>query len=185
MTRNHFKLITTFFIIGAVCLTAGFCCPNKESAATDNNIGGTGTYFIQSNLLKKAMDYLGVDSPDKAVAVWSEGLKQRNGAMQYSVMTKELKAVYAKDLENGHENWVTGVSSPWVEGYTILNKDKSHNAHIYNIKYNTATSAGPFDPFYVKLTVVRDGDFWRISEVNGDQASTAYTGFTDQSATVS
>ncbi len=142
-------------------------------------------YPIQNKLLKDAMDYVGVCEPNKAVEVWSEGLRQRNGAMQYSIMTKALKDIYAKDLEKSFPNWVTGVSSPWVDGYKIFNVERvSDVAEIFHLKYTTATSAGEFEPFFVTLKVVKDGEFWRISSVIGDEASTAYTGFVYKNHTI-
>lgn len=154
----------------------------KVEDCLDNyiNIGGGDVvrYSTQSNLLKGAMDYVGVATPDKAVEVWSEGLRLRSAGIQYSVMTKELKDIYAKDLEKRNANWVTGVSSPWVEGYKIIGKEKVDNkTYIFRLKFNTATSTGEFEPFAVTLKVVKDGDFWRISEVDGDETSTVYTGF--------
>jgi hypothetical protein len=148
------------------------------------NIGGGDIVqcSVQRDLLKDAMSYVGVDTPKKAVDVWSEGLKQRSAAIQYSVMTKELKDIYEKDLKERNANWVTGMSSPWVDSHEITNEKKVNDkTQIFEVKYNTATSAGESEPFTVILEVIKDNDFWHISKVNGDESSTAYTGFKDKS----
>lgn len=144
------------------------------------NIGGGDIVrcSVQRDLLKDAMNYVGVDSPEKAVDVWSEGLKQRSAAIQYSVMTKELKDIYEKNLKETNANWVTGMSSPWVEGYEIINEKKVNDkTQSFEIKYDTASSTGASAPFTVVLEVINDNDFWHILKVNGDETSTAYTGF--------
>ncbi len=141
------------------------------------NIGGGDVirYKAQSDLLKEATDYLGVDSPEKAAFVWAEGVRKRSGAMQYSVMTKNLKEAYEKDLAG---QFVTGMSSPWIEHFEINETGKSgDNAQAFEVNFSTITSAGPSEPFAVKLEIIKDGDFWRISKVLGDEISLAYTGF--------
>lgn len=148
------------------------------------NIGGGDIVrcSVQRDLLKDAMNYVGVDSPEKAVEVWSKGLMRRSAAIQYSVMTKELKDIYEKNLKESFANWVTGMSSPWVESYEIINEKKvSDKTQRFEVKYNTATSAGVSTPFTIVLEVVNDNDFWHISKVNGDETSTAYTGFQHKS----
>lgn len=148
------------------------------------NIGGGDIVqcSVQRDLLKDAMNYVGVDTAKKTVDVWSEGLKQRSAAIQYSVMTKKLKDIYEKDLKERNANWVTGMSSPWVDSYEITNEKKVNDkTQVFEVEYNTATSTGVSEPFTVILEVIKDNDFWRISKVNGDELSTAYTGFKDKS----
>lgn len=52
-----------------------------------------------------------------AAQTWAEGVKTRNGALQYAVMTPELKKENYQELSEG--NWSTGTSSPWVETFEI------------------------------------------------------------------
>ncbi len=51
-------------------------------------------YEIRSELLMSAMYNVGVCKTEDAAKIWSEGLKMRSAAMQYSVMTKELEEKY-------------------------------------------------------------------------------------------
>jgi|GEM_PF-1627773 len=144
------------------------------------NIGGGDIVrcSAQRDLLKDAMNYVGVDSPEKAIEVWSEGLMRRSAAIQYSVMTKELKDIYENNLKETFANWITGMSSPWVAGYEIISeKEVNDTTQSFEVKYNTATSTGMSTSFIVVLDVVYENDFWQISKVTGDETSTAYTGF--------
>lgn len=143
----------------------------------DSSVNIHSTDNAKVRLLEDAIDNLGTVSPEKAIEVWSKGLKDRSAALQYSVMTDQLKEIYKKSLDdNGYEFWVTGVSSPWVENYEIIDQTESNDeSYVYKIKYNTKTSDGDYN-FNVSLTLVKEGDFWKISDINGDKDSEAYTG---------
>lgn len=146
-----------------------------EEVATALNIN---KYEVRSDLLMTAMDNVGVAKPEEAIAIWSNGLKMRSAAMQYSVMTTKLKGIYAAQLEKTFSNWVTGMSSPWVDSYKILsNEKKNDNTNIYTVSYITMTSTGPAGEYKAKLTVVKEKDFWRISTVVTDKELVPYTGF--------
>ncbi|MBE6012637.1 stalk domain-containing protein [Anaeropeptidivorans aminofermentans] len=129
-------------------------------------------------LLYDAIDRLGAVSPEKAIDIWSQGLIERNAAIQYAVMTDALKESYVKSLEeNGYDFWITGVSSPWVESYEISDKvNTSDIKQEYHIKYNTKTSEGSYH-FNVTLLLIKDGDYWKIEDIAGDEESSAYTGY--------
>lgn len=112
-----------------------------EEVATALNIN---KYEVRSDLLLKAMDYLGVCSPEEAVNIWSNGLKMRSAAIQYSVMTSKLKLEYKADLEKTFSNWVTGMSSPWVDSFQIIKTEKKvDDSYVFSVKYITKTSTGP------------------------------------------
>lgn len=129
-------------------------------------------------LLEEASNYIGAVSQEKTIDIWSNGLKKRSAALQYIVMTESLKEIYVKSLEeNGYDFWVTGVSSPWVENYEVLKANKlNDDSYEYEIKYNTKTSEGDYN-FFVTLKLIKEGDFWKVAEVNGDEDSHTYTGF--------
>jgi hypothetical protein len=135
-------------------------------------------YEVRSALLMEATDSVGACGPEEAARVWAEGLKRRSAAMQYAVMTKALKDKYAKQLEATFPNWVTGVSSPWVQGYEIMEaKMASENEYAYRMLFSTASSSGPAGAWEARLTVVKDGDYWRVSKVDADRELDVYTGF--------
>ncbi|HBT16583.1 MAG TPA: hypothetical protein DEB05_06460, partial [Firmicutes bacterium] len=55
--------------------------------------------------------------PLTAAKTWAEGVKTRNGAMQYVVMSSNLRKEFYKQFMEA--NWSTGVSSPWIESYKV------------------------------------------------------------------
>lgn len=135
-------------------------------------------YEIRSRLLMEAMSEIGVYIPEKTVEVWVNGLKKRNAAMQYSVMTQKLKDKYAKQLEETAPNWVTGQSSPWIESYKIIKVERLDESNYrFHITISTMTSTGPAGEYSAILTVTREGYYWRISMLSLEEGLYAFTGF--------
>jgi hypothetical protein len=166
-------VIIVLLIIVLFSLFANFI--DIKAVATALNIN---KYEIRSDLLIAAMDNVGVCKPEDAAIVWSNGLKMRSAAMQYSVMTKKLKTEYAAQLEEGFSNWVTGMSSPWVDSFKIAKSDKlNDNIYTFNVVFSTMTSTGPAGDYNAKLNVIKEKDFWRISNIVMDNELYPYTGF--------
>lgn len=135
-------------------------------------------YEIRSELLMEAMDSVGVCDAKSTAEVWASGLKNRSAALQYSVMTEELKNKYEKQLETTFPNWVTGTSSPWVESYDIVKAEESgKNRCIFLLNFSTMTSTGPAGDYKAELTIEQEGDFWRITDISMDEGLYAFTGF--------
>jgi hypothetical protein len=146
-----------------------------EEVATALNIN---KYEVRSELLLSAINKLGVCKPEDAVNTWSEGLRTRNAAMQYSVMTNKLKEEYFNQLEKTFSNWVTGMSSPWIDSYKIIKTDKKSDKEcLITVQFSTMTSTGPAGDYKAILTVIKDKDFWKISSINADEGLYPYTGF--------
>lgn len=134
-------------------------------------------YEVRSDLLMHAMDYVGVCTSDAAIQVWVEGMKSRNGAMQYSVMDAKLKKEYVKQLEQYNQYWVTGMSSPWIYSYKITGKTKIGSAQYrYQLLLSTITSAGPAGDYKAEVVVDQNGDFWQITKITADKELYAYMG---------
>lgn len=135
-------------------------------------------YEVQSKLLKEAMKEVGVSTPLQAADVWAQGLKQRSAALQYAVMGNKLKLEYEEKLKDTAPNWVTGISSPWINNYEIVSaKEITPKKYEVEILFSTMTSAGPFGDYNAVLTIQQFGDFWRITDINTVKELDAYTGF--------
>lgn len=174
-------------VVAGICLLAVFLlnvigyCFNWRYVSIFAAASETNKYEVRSYLLTEAMDQVGVCCPEDAADVWSNGLVTRSAALQYSVMNKELKEEYANQLEKSAPNWVTGMSSPWVDSYKIVKtQTPSENSRIIELTYSTATSTGPAGDYKAVLTIAKEGDFWRITEISADPGLYPYMGFTPE-----
>ncbi len=78
-------------------------------------------------------------TPEEAAAAWASGVKTRNGAQQYAVMSPDLQKKMLSDFESMY--WVTGTSSPWVERFEISPKEILDDGSCkFEILFNLATS---------------------------------------------
>ncbi|MGI6161228.1 MAG: hypothetical protein ACOYJD_04280 [Christensenellales bacterium] len=158
-----------------ICFAAVYITLNAADRANIVS-GGVNDAEVRSRLLMEAMDYVGVCDATDAAGVWASGLKQRSAALQYSVMDAVLKAEYAKQLETAAPNWVTGMSSPWVKSYSIIDiQTPDENTSIIRIVFSTATSTGVAGDYEAVLTLTRQEPFWRITGIDADEGLYPYT----------
>jgi hypothetical protein len=86
------------------------------------------------------------------VEKWAKGLKDRNGALQYAVLSPELKEQNLYSYESCR--WVTGTSSPWIERYEIIRETKTGDeTWECEVKFELATSTGPAGSSVTKVVV--------------------------------
>lgn len=138
--------------------------------------GQVNPYKTRSELLMDATDYTGVFTPEQASEVWAKGLEHRSAAMQYTVMTSKLKMEYAEQLDRLGSNWVTGMSSPSVQGYTLTKVNKVDDTHIeINLRIEVAATYSPSEFYNAKLWITREGEFWRIDRILTDEGLYPYT----------
>src|SRR5690554_6112773 len=78
--------------------------PATDSVPVENE--ETDVLKIQVYLLEKALK---PQDPAAAAGAWAEGVKTRNGAWQYAVLSPELKEEYYEKF--AEINWTTGTSS--------------------------------------------------------------------------
>ena len=142
-------------------------------------LAGRDPYEVRSELLMEATQKTGVGSHEDAAHVWAEGLAMRSAALQYTVMTADLQDEYAGQLTSrGFTNWVTGVSSPWVEQAVIRDVQcADENTYVYYLGFMLMTSTGSAGEYGAALTIIRDGDFWRIAKIAIDPQLEPYTGY--------
>jgi hypothetical protein len=93
----------------------------------------------QVALLEEAV---AANTPREAVETWAKGIKERNGALQYAILSPELREQKRDFYESCR--WVTGVSSPWIKDYHIVSERRTaDDTWIYDVKYSWETSSGP------------------------------------------
>ncbi|MTK12592.1 MAG: hypothetical protein F8N39_11045 [Clostridiaceae bacterium] len=115
-------------------------------------------------LFKESINEFGATSPEDAVDIWAKGVKTRNGALQYAVLSKSLKARMEKSLNN--TSWITGASSPWIESYKIT-EYKKINRITYKAIINFHLMTDNLDAGYVnaELNIEKSGKHWVISKI--------------------
>ncbi len=99
-------------------------------------------------------------SADEAINMYAEAIKNRNGVVQYGLLTGKLKKEKYFDFADAY--FVTGVSSPWVDSYEIRNT----GVDTYAIDFVYKTSV-PDESFLetLNLTVENTDEFWRIHSI--------------------
>jgi hypothetical protein len=104
-------------------------------------------------------------SADEAVQTWAKSVKSRNGAVQYAVLSPSLQAQTAKTYEE--MNWVTGLSSPWVDSYEVSAGAQADNkgTKTYEVSFKLKTSTGDAGSGTVKVTVGPQDDKWFITDL--------------------
>ncbi len=118
------------------------------------------------NQVKQLEAALAPAGPQEAVETWARGVKSRNGALQYAVLSPELKE--QKRLEFEGMNWVTGTSSPWVESYRIEDKAQGEAEWEYAVSFEFASSTGPAGSYTSIVTARQYGQSWYVSQINDD-----------------
>jgi acid phosphatase class B len=115
--------------------------------------------------------------PLTAAKTWAEGVKTRNGALQYAVMSSNLKKeYYAKFVE---ANWSAGVSSPWVESYKVTEKYKIDNEmYRYEVEFTYTDSTKSKFATREDITINKFKDDWLISSIETIEAKGEITEIT-------
>lgn len=130
----------------------------NEPNNTVNTLQGVVTLF------KESINEFGAASPEDAVDIWAKGVKTRNGALQYAVLSKSLKAKMEDSLNN--TSWITGASSPWIDSYKIT-EYKKINCITYKAIINFHLMTAKLDAGYVnaELTIEKSSKHWVISKI--------------------
>ncbi|WP_258361205.1 hypothetical protein, partial [Moorella sulfitireducens (nom. illeg.)] len=116
----------------------------------------------QLTLLEKALT---PKSPGEAVQSWATGVKNRNGAWQYALLAPAFKEKCRPDYER--MGWVTGVSSPWVEKYTILEQEEEQDGSWrFTVQFDLMASTGPAGSYINHVTVQHQDGGWYITGID-------------------
>ncbi len=97
---------------------------------------------------------------NSAIEMYAKSIKERNGAIQFGLMDKDNRMANYTNLND--LNFVTGVSSPWVDSYEIL----STGDNTFKITFHLKTS-DPKDVITMTsdIQLVEDGTTFRIKNL--------------------
>lgn len=164
MLKKMSMLIAILVLGISTVAFAGSLNGTKNSTVTETS----SVQEVEKSSLEEQLEMLEMGivptHPDETVEIWAKAVKQRNGALQYALMTKEAKASVKNAFEKFH--WVTGVSSPWVESFKVINKkEQKDKTFIYEVEFRLATSTGYAGKDYATLMVGKNGDQWFIEKI--------------------
>ncbi|MBP1930566.1 copper amine oxidase N-terminal domain-containing protein [Ammoniphilus resinae] len=109
---------------------------------------------------------LAAKTPKETVQTWAEAVQNRNGAVQFAVLSPDLKEKTRSHYEQLH--WVTGVSSPWVDKVNITKEEKSDdNTWEFEVEFQLKTSTGNAGLESASLKVKEIDGSWYITQVLG------------------
>lgn len=138
---------------------------SESTRSVDINTPELASLQRQVNLLQNA---LSPATPKEAVEKWAKGVKERNGALQYAVLSPQFKELRLSVYESC--NWVTGTSSPWIERYEITKETQTADtAWEYQVSYEYATSTGPTGSGEQKIVVKQYEKAWYITQIDGEK----------------
>lgn len=118
---------------------------------------------LQIQRLEEAIKILTPQDQLGVVKTWAEGVKRRNGVLQYTVMSPELQKQMYDYFVSLY--WVTGTSSPWVESYEIKEIYKSEKTYRYEVEFTYTDSTGAK---YIEKQYITVKDFdgnWLVSAI--------------------
>jgi hypothetical protein len=86
---------------------------------------------------------------------WAQAVMDRDGKAQYDLLSTQLQTASYASYKAG--DWVTGVSSPWVQSYEV-----SMNGDNAVMTYTYATSEGPAGRSQETLSFIEEDGKLRI-----------------------
>lgn len=97
---------------------------------------------------------------NSAVEMYAKSVKERNGAIQFGLMDRDNRLAYYSNLND--LNFITGVSSPWVDSYEIL----STGDNTFKITFHLKTSeAKDVITMISNIKFVEDGTTFRVKSL--------------------
>ncbi|WP_274650979.1 copper amine oxidase N-terminal domain-containing protein [Paenibacillus humicola] len=143
----------------AEALGANVNWDNGTKTVTIDTPAASGDTKQQIQLLQQA---LAPESADDAVKSWAEWVKNRNGAAQYALLSAALQTKLADTYKD--MNWVTGLSSPWVDSYQVSARTAGAGGSMnYTVTFKLKDSTGDAGSGSVNVTVGSKDAGWLIS----------------------
>lgn len=120
----------------------------------------------KADLFHQAMDVFSAKTAIEAATFWAEGVKSRNGVLQYAMMDEKLKKSFSQAMERERPSWVTGFSSPWVKAYEVVEKRGAgwRKCRI-TVKFDLASSMGDEGSGQAVLLIAKEGRRWVIRDI--------------------
>ncbi|NOU93040.1 hypothetical protein GC093_07305 [Paenibacillus sp. LMG 31456] len=120
---------------------------------------------MQVRSLENALE---AESPEEAVRTWIRGVQKRSGAIQYAVLSPDLRQKTKQEFEDHF--WVTGVSSPHMGKVEHLHTkevspDKVQVSFDYPLVVMNGTIGKGSACILVEKINRESSDYWAISDI--------------------
>lgn len=143
---------------------------NGDQNAVEVETQQTDSLRQQVRMLESA---LAAKTPQDAVELWAKAVQTRNGALEYGILSPRLKELKRASFEAA--NWVTGISSPWLERYMIHpGKVNADGSQTFEVQFDYRTSTDIDQPVRwndipsFPVVVQQFDDFWYVSRFPED-----------------
>lgn len=163
--RNWILLFISFFFVTGLLNGVAYAANSTKSDSVVTNVTPDPTSLQRQ--VELLQDWIAPQSANEAVQTWAKAVKMRNGAVQFAVLSQELQEQTKGKFEE--QNWVTGLSSPWVDKYSILKKSKMDKGiEAYTVEFRLATSTGYAGSVKAFLTIENLNGKWLITGIKGE-----------------
>lgn len=127
---------------------------------------------------------LKAETSKDALKVWIRAQQMRSGALQYSILSKQLQESVLSEIKE--RGWTTGGSSPKLSDQVMIKQEQKVNdtTVIYTVSYESLLQGKVYERLEQKIEIkayeTPIGTYWKISNVTGD---TGYYTYNNLSAT--
>ncbi|MBC2582397.1 hypothetical protein [Clostridium sp. DJ247] len=103
------------------------------------------------------------ESPDEVAELWAKGIKQRNGIIQYLVLSKSLKEELKKIIGKQSKNsWITESTNIEIKDYNITRENLNKSTWKYKIDFTTTTGNNEHN---ATLIIGKEDSKWRVVDI--------------------
>ena len=121
---------------------------------------------------------LRAETAEDALKVWIRAQQMRSGALQYSMLSKQLQESVLPEIKD--RGWTTGGSSPNLSNQVVIKQEQKvdDTTIIYTVGYESLLQGKiyerPEQKIEIKAYEPSIGTCWRISKVTGDTGYYTY-----------
>ncbi len=173
-SRSKKVLIASFaliIVLTALCVALYIRNTRTTTSFHDLDTKNQAEMMLMQSQLNSFQRYFTADTPREIVDIWAKGVKNRNGAVQYTVLSPDLQAkVLPKFTASG---WDTGTSSPWVRSILIREMGKEGDSYTYKATVTMATSNDSQET-QLRVSVQQNAGKWCITSITTSDGQSYY-----------
>ncbi len=119
---------------------------------------------FRNTLWEQSSNFIKVMSKDECANLWATAIKEKNGALLYSISNDNVKN-QLKNLFKDNPSWFIEQEKNVIESFNISKpKKSSKNMYTYTITYKSLHKDGFVQVLKQTISVENTGDSFKISE---------------------